>query len=160
MYLKFMPITYFPSSSFSSQLSVNFVDAFCAILRPSFLIVLCLLNYDGQQLLRKRQEALYYSCIFLKINKMIVVYTHCFYTVCSFLLCQNVSSLIQKTDLLHTNKFIRVFQQCMILHSAQPSPLHLFSIIVWYGYLSHEAVLIIFFRIRLQHFIVSLVCRL
>ena len=110
MYLGFMPITYFPSSSFSSQLSVNFVDAFCAILRPSFfLIVLCLLSYDGQQLLRKRQEALYYSCIFLKINKMIVVYTHCFNTVCSLLLCQNVSSLIQETDLLHTNKFIRVF---------------------------------------------------
>ena len=109
VYLGFKPITYFPSSSFSSQLSVNFVDAFCAILRPVLLIVLCLLNYDGQQLLRKRQEALYYSCIFLKINKMIVVYTHCFYTVCSLLLCQNVSSLIQETDLLHTNKFIRVF---------------------------------------------------
>ena len=74
------------------------------------MIVLCLLNYDGQQLLRKRQEALCYSCIFLKINKMIVVYTHCFYTVRSlFKMCQNVSSLIYETDLLHTNKFIRVF---------------------------------------------------
>ena len=129
MYLKFRPITYFPSSSFSSQLSVNFVDAFCAILRPVLLIVLCLLNYDGQQLLRKRQEALYYSCIFLKINKMIVVYTHCFYTVRSFLLCQNVSSLIQETDLLHTNKFIRVF---LAMYNFTLSPTFTFTFIFNY----------------------------